>query len=79
MSDQILPIIGRYVCEESSGPCVCSQSNPSMSARKCFAELILHDEYGNEEFLCKQHAAMRLTGNPSLLARAVIELALARQ
>jgi hypothetical protein len=50
----------------------CRQGDVSVS-------LSLHDEYGNEEFLCKQHAAMRLTGNPNLLARAVIEIALTRQ
>ncbi len=71
-----LPIIGPYQTDPAVRPRVCSQANLS-STSKCYAELILHDENGGEEFLCKQHASHRLSRNLGLLASAVIELSLA--
>jgi hypothetical protein len=43
---------------------------------KCSAEVVLRDVHGENAFLCKTHATQELKGNPELLARAVIEIAL---
>jgi hypothetical protein len=70
-----MPIIEKYNFDPTLGPRNCQQEVPSNHK----AELILHEELGTEVFLCKTHAAIRLSKNPTLLAQAVVELALKAQ
>lgn len=57
----------------SDRPRVCRSAPDLRSPTRCMAEIIFHNENDEEEFLCKEHVAQRLRGNPYLLA-AVNEL-----
>jgi hypothetical protein len=67
-------LIESYLCAEGVTPRACQLSDPSDKVSRHAAEVILHDdEHGGERFLCKTHAAMVLSKNTFLLARAVVE------
>jgi hypothetical protein len=57
----------------SDRPRVCRSAPDLRSRTRCLAEIIFHNENDEEEYLCKEHVAQRLRGNPDLLA-AVNEL-----
>jgi hypothetical protein len=71
----ILQIIEPYNEDGGEEPRLCQHAVFSSGA-KCNAEIVLRDEHGDDQFLCRTHAAQELGGNLDLLARAVIELAL---
>ncbi len=71
----ILQIIEPYSADGGEEPRLCQHAVFSSSV-KCNAEIVLRDEHGDDQFLCRNHAAQELGGNLDLLARAVMELAL---
>jgi hypothetical protein len=71
---KLMGMIEKYTTDHPEGPRPCQQTSPSVSAKKCFAELIYHPTLGREEFLCKKHAADKLSGNRDAMAQAVVEL-----
>jgi hypothetical protein len=70
-----MPTIEPYMFDDEQGPRTCARADMK-SATKCTAEMILRDEQGTMQFLCKHHANQILSGSRTLLASAVIELAL---
>lgn len=70
-----MTVIENYIIDHNAGPRPCEYSSTTEHSLEppCDAELILHDGQA-ERFLCKFHAANELGQNPSLLAKAVIEL-----
>jgi hypothetical protein len=70
----IVQIIEPYI-DDSGEPKICRRAVFSSRA-KCNAEIVLRDEHGEEQFLCRIHAAQELGANLDLLARAVIDIAL---
>jgi hypothetical protein len=68
-------IIEPYIDDSGEEPRICRRAVFSSRA-KCNAEIVLRDEHGEDQFLCKTHAAQELRANLDLLARAVIDIAL---
>ncbi len=50
----------------SDRPRACRSASDLRSPARCMAEMIFHNENGEEEFLCREHVAQRLRGNPHL-------------
>jgi hypothetical protein len=71
----IVQIIEPYIEDSGEAPRICQRAVSSSQA-KCDAEIVLRDEHGEEQFLCRTHAAQELRANLDLLARAVIDIAL---
>ena len=71
-----MPIISPYRDDDGEELRPCERAVLT-SGTKCIAAIILRDENDKHHFLCLTHAAQHLSGNQELLARAVIELALA--
>jgi hypothetical protein len=68
-------IIEPYIEDCGEEPRICQRAVFSSRA-KCGAEIVLRDEHGEDQFLCRIHAAQVLKTNLDLLATAVIEIAL---
>jgi beta-phosphoglucomutase-like phosphatase (HAD superfamily) len=66
------------MCKLSSKSRIAGKSAVFSSRAKCNAEIVLRDEHGEDQFLCRIDATQDLRANPDpdLLARAVIEIAL---
>jgi hypothetical protein len=71
----IVQIIEPYIDDSGEEPQICRRAVFSSRA-KCMAEIVLRDEHGEDQFLCRTHAAQELGANLDLLARAVIDIAL---
>lgn len=67
-----MPVIERYVVAGGAPPSACRLAD-NLLGQHCMAEVVIRDGK-EEERLCRSHAALRLAGNSSLLARAVVEL-----
>ena len=70
-----MQIIEPYIDDSGEEPRICRLAVFSSRA-KCSAEIVLRDAQGEDQFLCKTHAAQELRANLDLLARAVIDIAL---
>jgi hypothetical protein len=68
-----MPTIERYHATPGVEARVCELIDPSDRSSRHSAELILRDGQ-KDQYLCKAHAAISLSGNKDLLAKAVIEL-----
>jgi hypothetical protein len=73
--EPIVQIIEPYIEDCGAEPRICQRAVFSSRA-KCNAEIVLRDEHGEDQFLCRPHAAQELRANLDLLARAVIDIAL---
>jgi len=71
----MVQIIEPYIEDCGEEPRICQRA-VSSSRAKCSAEIVLRDEHGEDQFLCRTHAAQELRTNLDLLARAVIEISL---
>jgi hypothetical protein len=69
-----IPVIEKYIYDPNVEPRPCQGSDPAAHHLRHSVEVILHDENGQERFLCKMHAAIALAHNHVLLARAVVDL-----
>jgi hypothetical protein len=75
--EAIVHVIEPYIEDCGEEPRICQRAIFSSRA-KCTAEIVLRDEHGEDQYLCRIHAAQELKTNLDLLARAVIETALWR-
>jgi hypothetical protein len=63
-------VVEQYLFDSYVGPRDC---NGAPAGQGCKAELILHDDKG-DFFMCRKHAALHLSKNPTLMASALIDL-----
>jgi hypothetical protein len=71
-----MPIIAPYRDDDGEEARPCERAVLT-SGTRCIAAIVLRDENDKRHFFCLAHAAQHLSGNPVLLASAVVELALA--
>jgi hypothetical protein len=64
------PVLEKYIFDSHAGPRNCVDAP---AGQDCKAELIFHDER-SELFLCRTHAALRLSKNQQLMAIALVDL-----
>lgn len=68
-----MPVIEKYSYAPELAPRLCQHSSPADKNARHNAEVILH-EGKDERFLCEKCAALELSSNHVLLAKAVIDL-----